>query len=134
MLNVIDGKWKDHLYDLDHLQASIGFRGWGEKDPLGEYKQEACDMFGLHARSPEDDGAVLLPRPIWSATAAAAGSAAAGVLRASDAPAGVGGPAGAPPRRGPAAQPGAGAGPAQPRADDMGMSRRAQADLPSGLP
>jgi len=45
MLSVIDGKWKDHLYDLDHLKASIGFRGWGQKDPLVEYKKEAYDMF-----------------------------------------------------------------------------------------
>jgi len=45
MLSVIDDKWKDHLYDLDHLKASIGFRGWGQKDPLVEYKREAYDMF-----------------------------------------------------------------------------------------
>jgi preprotein translocase subunit SecA len=45
MLSVIDEKWKDHLYDLDHLKASIGFRGWGQKDPLVEYKKEAYEMF-----------------------------------------------------------------------------------------
>ena len=45
LLTVIDSKWKDHLYDLDHLKASIGFRGWGQKDPLVEYKKEAFDMF-----------------------------------------------------------------------------------------
>jgi preprotein translocase subunit SecA len=45
VLSVIDEKWKDHLYDLDHLKASIGFRGWGQKDPLIEYKKEAYDMF-----------------------------------------------------------------------------------------
>ncbi len=45
MLSIIDGKWKDHLYDLDHLKASIGFRGWGQKDPLVEYKREAYEMF-----------------------------------------------------------------------------------------
>ncbi|HYJ79615.1 MAG TPA: preprotein translocase subunit SecA, partial [Longimicrobiaceae bacterium] len=45
MLSTIDEKWKDHLYDLDHLKASIGFRGWGQKDPLVEYKKEAYDMF-----------------------------------------------------------------------------------------
>ena len=45
MLSVIDEKWRDHLYDLDHLKASIGFRGWGQKDPLIEYKKEAYDMF-----------------------------------------------------------------------------------------
>ena len=45
MLNVIDEKWKDHLYDLDQLRAAIGYRGWGQKDPLIEYKQEAYSMF-----------------------------------------------------------------------------------------
>ncbi|MGQ0814201.1 MAG: preprotein translocase subunit SecA [Gemmatimonadota bacterium] len=45
LLNVIDDKWRDHLYDLDHLKASIGFRGWGQKDPLIEYKQDAYTMF-----------------------------------------------------------------------------------------
>jgi preprotein translocase subunit SecA len=45
VLSIIDEKWKDHLYDLDHLKASIGFRGWGQKDPLLEYKKEAYDMF-----------------------------------------------------------------------------------------
>jgi preprotein translocase subunit SecA len=45
LLNVIDEKWRDHLYDLDHLKASIGFRGWGQKDPLVEYKSEAYSMF-----------------------------------------------------------------------------------------
>ncbi|MBI2407204.1 MAG: preprotein translocase subunit SecA [Gemmatimonadetes bacterium] len=45
MLNVLDEKWKDHLYDLDQLRGSIGYRAWGQKDPLLEYKQEAYTMF-----------------------------------------------------------------------------------------
>jgi len=45
MLNVLDEKWKDHLYDLDQLRAAINFRAWGQKDPLIEYKQEAYSMF-----------------------------------------------------------------------------------------
>ncbi|MDQ8146749.1 MAG: preprotein translocase subunit SecA [Gemmatimonadota bacterium] len=45
MLNVLDEKWKDHLYDLDQLRAAIGYRSWGQKDPLVEYKQEAFAMF-----------------------------------------------------------------------------------------
>jgi preprotein translocase subunit SecA len=45
LLSVIDDKWKDHLYDLDSLKASISFRGWGQKDPLIEYKKESYDMF-----------------------------------------------------------------------------------------
>ncbi len=44
-LNVIDEKWKDHLYDLDQLRASIHYRSWGQKDPLIEYKHEAFSMF-----------------------------------------------------------------------------------------
>jgi preprotein translocase subunit SecA len=45
MLNVLDEKWKDHLYDLDQLRNSIHYRSWGQKDPLIEYKQEAYSMF-----------------------------------------------------------------------------------------
>ena len=45
MLNVLDEKWKDHLYDLDQLRASIHYRSWGQKDPLVEYKQDAYVMF-----------------------------------------------------------------------------------------
>ena len=45
MLNVLDEKWKDHLYDLDQLRASIHYRSWGQKDPLVEYKQDAYIMF-----------------------------------------------------------------------------------------
>jgi preprotein translocase subunit SecA len=45
LLSVIDQKWRDHLYDLDHLKASINFRSWGQKDPLVEYKQDAYTMF-----------------------------------------------------------------------------------------
>jgi preprotein translocase subunit SecA len=44
-LNVLDEKWKDHLYDLDQLRAAIGYRSWGQKDPLIEYKHEAFTMF-----------------------------------------------------------------------------------------
>jgi preprotein translocase subunit SecA len=45
MLNVLDEKWKDHLYDLDQLRNTITYRSWGQKDPLIEYKQEAYTMF-----------------------------------------------------------------------------------------
>ncbi len=45
MLNVLDEKWKDHLYDLDQLRNSIHYRSWGQKDPLIEYKEEAYVMF-----------------------------------------------------------------------------------------
>jgi preprotein translocase subunit SecA len=45
MLNVLDEKWKDHLYDLDQLRNSIHYRSWGQQDPLIEYKREAYSMF-----------------------------------------------------------------------------------------
>jgi preprotein translocase subunit SecA len=45
MLNVLDEKWKDHLYDLDQLRNAIHYRSWGQKDPLIEYKGEAYTMF-----------------------------------------------------------------------------------------
>jgi preprotein translocase subunit SecA len=45
MLQVLDEKWKDHLYDLDQLRNAIQYRAWGQKDPLIEYKQEAFEIF-----------------------------------------------------------------------------------------
>ncbi len=45
VLSVLDEKWKDHLYDLDHLRDSIRYRAYGQKDPLVEYKKEAYEMF-----------------------------------------------------------------------------------------
>ncbi|HSE28353.1 MAG TPA: preprotein translocase subunit SecA [Gemmatimonadales bacterium] len=45
MLQVIDDKWKDHLYDLDQLRNAIQYRAYGQKDPLVEYKREAYEMF-----------------------------------------------------------------------------------------
>jgi preprotein translocase subunit SecA len=45
MLQTIDQYWKDHLLSLDHLRDGIGLRGYGQKDPLQEYKREAYEMF-----------------------------------------------------------------------------------------
>ncbi len=45
MLHVIDSQWKDHLYGLDHLKEGIGFRGYGQRDPLIEYKKESFALF-----------------------------------------------------------------------------------------
>jgi len=45
MLNVIDSQWKDHLLSMDHLKEGIGLRGYGQKDPLIEYKKESFEMF-----------------------------------------------------------------------------------------
>jgi preprotein translocase subunit SecA len=45
MLSVLDAQWKDHLRDMDHLKEGIGLRGYGQHDPLVEYKRESFDMF-----------------------------------------------------------------------------------------
>ena len=45
MLSVIDGLWKDHLLNMDHLKEGINLRGYAQKDPLVEYKRESFDMF-----------------------------------------------------------------------------------------
>jgi preprotein translocase subunit SecA len=45
MLNIVDAQWKDHLLALDHLKEGIGLRGYGQKDPLVEYKRESFYLF-----------------------------------------------------------------------------------------
>jgi len=45
MLSVLDAQWKDHLLGMDHLKEGIGLRGYGQHDPLVEYKRESFDMF-----------------------------------------------------------------------------------------
>ena len=45
MLQIVDTQWKDHLYSLDHLKEGIGLRGYGQMDPLVEYKRESFDLF-----------------------------------------------------------------------------------------
>jgi preprotein translocase subunit SecA len=55
MLQVLDVQWKDHLWALDHLKEGIGLRGYGQRDPLLEYKKESFDMFeALRARIEEE--------------------------------------------------------------------------------
>jgi preprotein translocase subunit SecA len=45
MLQIVDAQWKDHLYSLDHLKEGIGLRGYGQRDPLIEYKKESFALF-----------------------------------------------------------------------------------------
>jgi preprotein translocase subunit SecA len=45
MLQIVDQQWKDHLYSLDHLKEGIGLRGYGQRDPLVEYKKESFVLF-----------------------------------------------------------------------------------------
>ena len=46
LLQTIDHHWKDHLYAMDHVKDSIGWRGYAQVDPKVEYKREGFSMFG----------------------------------------------------------------------------------------
>jgi len=55
MLQIVDSQWKDHLYSLDHLKEGIGLRGYGQRDPLVEYKKESYGLFqDMKARIEEE--------------------------------------------------------------------------------
>ena len=55
MLQIVDQQWKDHLYSLDHLKEGIGLRGYGQRDPLVEYKKESYALFqDMKARIEEE--------------------------------------------------------------------------------
>ena len=55
MLQIVDAQWKDHLYSLDHLKEGIGLRGYGQRDPLVEYKKESYALFqDMKARIEEE--------------------------------------------------------------------------------
>jgi preprotein translocase subunit SecA len=45
LLQSIDGKWRDHLLTLEHLRSVVGFRGYAQRDPLNEYKNESFQLF-----------------------------------------------------------------------------------------
>ena len=45
LLQIIDGKWREHLLKLEHLRSVVGFRGYAQRDPLNEYKTEAFQLF-----------------------------------------------------------------------------------------
>src|SRR5262245_15635991 len=125
MLQVVDQNWKDHLYSLDHLKEGIGLRGYGQRDPLVEYKKESFSLFqGMKERGAEpivgsawglrpvvDQGAQVARRPmprrqapmILNDPGAAAPSPFAGAPAHEPAPSPFGAPRGqqqAPPRVG----------------------------------
>ena len=102
MLQIVDAQWKDHLYSLDHLKEGIGLRGYGQRDPLVEYKKESFALFQamkdrieeeivryLWRLTPvigEDGGALPVRQPRAAPSAAdhderAAGAAAVAVRR-----------------------------------------------------
>jgi preprotein translocase subunit SecA len=55
LLQIVDGQWKDHLYSLDHLKEGIGLRGYGQRDPLVEYKKESFTLFQDMRRRIEEE-------------------------------------------------------------------------------
>ncbi|HKQ98030.1 MAG TPA: preprotein translocase subunit SecA [Candidatus Polarisedimenticolia bacterium] len=55
LLYIIDTAWKDHLLAMDHLKEGIGLRGYGQRDPLTEYKKESFNMFGMMKERIEDE-------------------------------------------------------------------------------
>jgi preprotein translocase subunit SecA len=55
LLQVIDSQWKDHLLGMDYLKEGIGLRGYGQRDPLVEYKKESYDMFQAMMDRVEED-------------------------------------------------------------------------------
>jgi len=65
LLYSIDHLWKAHLYEMDHLKEAIRYRGYGQRDPLSEYKQEGFVLFGqmMERLAFEIAGRVLHIRP-----------------------------------------------------------------------
>jgi preprotein translocase subunit SecA len=55
MLQIIDSQWKDHLLGMDYLKEGIGLRGYGQRDPLIEYKKESYDMYQAMMDRIEDE-------------------------------------------------------------------------------
>ena len=64
MLQIVDAQWKDHLYSLDHLKEGIGLRGYGQRDPLVEYKKESFALFSAMKDRIEEE----MVRYLWRLT------------------------------------------------------------------
>ena len=79
MLQIVDQQWKDHLYSLDHLKEGIGLRGYGQRDPLVEYKKESYALFqDMKGRIEEEMVRYLFwLRPVLESDAPAEGAPAA---------------------------------------------------------
>ena len=106
ILDVVDTQWKDHLLSLDHLKEGIGLRGYGQKDPLVEFKKEAFILFEdmmaridnetirylYHVQIQQGEAPPPQGGPVQSATAAprrvsgAAAAVASAAARAEEAP------------------------------------------------
>src|SRR5258705_10776123 len=72
MLQIVDAQWKDHLYSLDHLKEGIGLRGYGQRDPLVEYKKESFALFQAMKDRVEEE----IVRYLWRLTPVAGDDAA----------------------------------------------------------
>jgi preprotein translocase subunit SecA len=59
-LQIIDSKWKDHLYAMDSLREGIGLRAYGQRDPLIEYKREAFEMFSQMISAIEEEAVEII--------------------------------------------------------------------------
>jgi preprotein translocase subunit SecA len=59
-LEIIDSRWKDHLYAMDYLREGIGLRAYGQRDPLVEYKREAFEMFAQMITAIEEEAIEML--------------------------------------------------------------------------
>ena len=74
MLQLLDQQWKGHLLSMDHLKEGIGLRGYGQKDPLIEYKKESFDIFQAMMANFEDETLKILfhlqPAPVGDAAQA----------------------------------------------------------------
>jgi preprotein translocase subunit SecA len=108
MLQIVDSQWKDHLYSLDHLKEGIGLRGYGQRDPLVEYKRESFELFQamkqrideesvrylwrLQPVLPSDRGAAEVRRPAARRAAPVTLNAPAGANPFGGAPRGGGAP------------------------------------------
>ena len=74
MLQIVDAQWKDHLYSLDHLKEGIGLRGYGQRDPLVEYKKESFALFQAMKDRVEEE----IVRYLWRLTPVTGDEGAAG--------------------------------------------------------
>jgi preprotein translocase, SecA subunit len=104
ILDVVDSQWKDHLLSLDHLKEGIGLRGYGQKDPLVEFKKEAFILFEdmmaridnetirylfnvqIQMEGPPPTEGTLQPRPTPPAAPRPLAAAASAAARASEEP------------------------------------------------
>jgi preprotein translocase subunit SecA len=77
MLQIVDAQWKDHLYSLDHLKEGIGLRGYGQRDPLVEYKKESFALFTAMKDRVEEE----IVRYLWRLTPVAGDGSQEAVVR-----------------------------------------------------